>query len=218
METEIWIALISLGGLIWTSTVGYFLAHSRKQKAEVSSKDSKINQIRTEHAFERKAVNTFVNLQQWDTISSKIQTFCKTSSIDRFMILVAVNGLNDPRETTAIYQYREDTADFHSYVGVELDRDYVSRLAELKRNGILFVDTSELPSSLLRGIYLDEGVTHAIWYLIGTMENKETGQVAYKYCSFATSQEIITDETEHIIGNIVGELKKMMGNTSYSAC
>jgi len=217
MTTEIWVALISLGGVIWTTTVGLFLNRARKQKAEVSLLDEKIGRIRSEQGFERKAINTFVNLQLWDVVSARIQKFCEKSSIDRFLILVAVNGANDPRETTAIFQHRQDSTEFQSYVGIDLDRDYISRLAELKRDGHTVVRTAELPSCLIRDIYRAEGVQFAVWYLIGTMTNPETDQVAYKYCSFATHETSISEETARSINNIVGELKKLLGKTSYSA-
>lgn len=217
MSTEIWVALIGLGGIIWTTTVAFFLSRAKRQKDEINSKDARIDTLKNEQAFERKAINTFVNLQQWDTIAARIQSFCRDTSIDRFMILVAVNGASDPKETTAIYQHRQDSSEFQSYVGIDLDRDYISRLADLKKLGVISVRTADLPSCLIRDIYEAEGVQYALWYLIGTMVSHETGQVAYKYCSFATHEEIIDEKTQRSVANIVGELKKLMGKTSYRA-
>ena len=139
-----------------------------------------------------------------------MQTFCAESGIDRFLVLVCVNGLNDPKEVTAIYQYRVDTKDFRSYVNLPLDADYVARINQLKAHGSADITVSELPPSLIRDIYESEGVTHAYWYMIDTMESAVTDQVANKYCSFATHSEAVSEETLQKISNIVGELKKII--------
>lgn len=217
MISDVLVALIGLGGVIWTTTVGYFLTQAKKQKLQLSDKDKRISLLKKEAAFERESASTLVSLQEWDSVSSRIQNFCASSTISRFLILVAVNGANDPREATAIFQHRPDMRDFQSYVGIGLDRDYVMRLAELRREGHITIRTKDLPSCLLKSIYLTEGVQYAVWYLIGTMTSSDTDQVAYKYCSFATHESSISEDTARSINNIVGELKKLLGRTNYNA-
>ena len=203
MDIEVLIALIGLGGLIWSTTVGLWYAQYNKHKL-------KLQKLKDEQCFEKQSINTLVNLQEWDTLNAKVQTFCAESGINRFLVLVCVNGLSDPKEVTAIYQYRVDTKDFRSYVNLPLDADYVARINQLKAHGSADITVSELPPSLIRDIYESEGVTHAYWYMIDTMESAVTDQVAYKYCSFATHGEAVSEETLQKISNIVGELKKII--------
>lgn len=212
MSTDIWIALIGLGGIIWTSTVGYFLARLRRRNIETTTEISK---YKKEAKFERKAISTFVDLQKWDSINAKLQNFCAETGIDRFLILVAVNGATDPREVTAVYQYRPNSKDFTSYVGVQLDRDYVDKINYLKSNSSMDIDVNSLNNSLIKEIYHSEGVSYAVWHMLGTMPSPDTGQVAYKYCSFATHSGVISEETKKKINNLVGELKKIIAYQAY---
>lgn len=179
-----------------------------KQQKAVSQISKKLEAVETDFLFLNEALKPTVDLVAWGKVANKIQQFCRETSIDRFMILVCWNGQITPTKTTAIYQYRENPADFHSYIGVDLDKDYIERLVLLKYSGYHEFTVANEPDSVIKRIYEAEGIKHALWFPLQAVKSTVTSAYAFRYCSFATKANTsITPALRQRCQNLVWEIK-----------
>lgn len=186
MPVEIIVALIGLAGVIITalSTLYFRLAVRNRQ-------------YQRELRFRADVLSLKIEFYDWNEIQEELRRLMEDTPIDRFMILNAFNGLDDPRWTTAIYQIIEGEHQVVSYVHVELDEDYVERLKRVKRGTNVEISVDDLPESLLKSVYKSENVKHALWYPVRERKLEDSESVGISYCTFAShNDEPLTDEVK----------------------
>ena len=194
------IALLGLLGVMITAGVGYY---------QVSLERLKVDQAQLEMRFQRAALSFPEFVEDWTDLQHSILDLMATTGIDRFLILRAWNGYLEPRWTTAMFQMRTEGQQPVAYVHFELDRDYVSLLREISHDNFIIVKTEELPkTSVLKDLYLSEGVTAAVIANIVTMDGPIKGTKAQTYCSFATHHhDGLTDKEITACRVMIGRLK-----------
>lgn len=159
------VALIS----VWSK----FQADRRKEQAEL------------EMAFTKAALDFGQFVEEWGETHDELRKLLEETSVDRFLILRAWNGRFNPRWTTAVFQMRQGKQLPVSYVHIELDADYVSRLHEISARLTSYWLVDQMPDSEIKRIYQNEGVTAAMWALLDRRKGPQNSQ-AVTYCSFAT--------------------------------
>jgi len=181
---EIIVALIGLAGVIVTTLTTLFYRLTTKNR-----------QYKRELRFRADVLSLKIEFYDWNTIQEELRHLMNDTPIDRFMILNAFNGLDDPRWTTAIYQIIEGEHKVVSYVHVELDEDYVERLKRVKGGSNVEISVEDLPESLLKSVYKSENVKHALWFPIRERKLEDSESVGISYCTFAShTDEPISDE------------------------
>lgn len=175
MSVEIIVALIGLAGVIFSGVVSLLVKQYTKNR-----------QYEKEIRFRADVLTLKINLYDWNVIQNELAQLMETTEIDRFLILNAFNGKDDPRWTTAIYQLRGANSSLVNYVHVELDEDYISRLKRIKQGSPLDIVVNDLPESLIKSVYKAEEVNHSIWFHIRDKELDDSETVGISYCSFAT--------------------------------
>ena len=204
MDPTILTALIGCMGTIVVAIIGYY----SKRNTELLH-EAKEDQYERELKFQSDALSLKVEVKDWDLIAYELTALMRDSCVDRFLIFCAWNGKDRPKWTTAIYQFRSSDQQPVSYVHVELDADYIDRLAQAKTAGELHFNTEDIPQSLIKSVYKSEGVTEAVWYPIRQRQLEEGGSVALSYCSFATHNPEGLDENARVRCRMV--VNRLMG-------
>jgi len=143
--------------------------------------------------FRSESLALKVDMTAWSDITNELNDLFRTSSIDRFLILNAFNGYHDPRWTTAVYQVKATNDKITSYVHFGIDQHYVGLLKLVREAGYTRVNASTLPTSIIRSVYLTEGVLGSLWIFLNSKQNTN-GSVALTYCSFSSKTESIIDD------------------------
>ena len=166
-----------------------FIGYLRRAKHDV-------DKVTSEMGFQRAALSFEEFLLDWNEVNHDIQELFSKTSISRFVLLRAWNGLGEPRWTTAFFQMRETDQEPISYVHFELDDDYVSRLSLMKSRGVIHFTASQMPPSAIKSVYELEGIKSSAWFFLDRKELKGTESQSITYCSFAstTAEEISANE------------------------
>lgn len=178
MTPEVIIGIAGTVTAVVTSITAYINnRHKKRLNVKLIEKEKELEVHRD--TFD---VTTF--LQKWDSFYWDLQKLMHDTSLDRFLILRAWNGVLSPKYTTAVLQIRQGAQEPTSYVHVELDTDYVDKLMIVRQKGYYYFLVDELPDSLIKTIYLAERVTASFWYYIDYKQFAENTRITY--CSFAT--------------------------------
>jgi hypothetical protein len=179
--TEIITATIGAIATIVVALLG--LRATRKQKGRAEQAEREI-------VFQSAALDFDGFFGEWKDIHDELQHLCDTTCIDRFLVLRAFNGKAVPRWVNAVFQYREGAQKPVSYIHVALDEDYIERLRRITSGGSISFRVSDIPDSLIKGIYESEHVKSSAWFHIGTydLESSDTRMIAF--CSFATHEDV----------------------------
>lgn len=176
MDTEVIAAALTSASAVVVASISYL--SRRKSKRQLQRAES-------EMSFRRSAMNFTSFLKEWEETHHEIITLMEETSVDRFLILRAWNGVLEPRWTTAVMQIRQGAQKPISYVHLELDQDYVGRLRDMTLRRTCYYVVSQLPDSMLRSVYEAEGVTASMWAYIDEKDGPNKSK-ALTYCSFAT--------------------------------
>jgi len=142
-----------------------------------------------EMLFQRHALDFDGFFQEWGELQEELKTLCEETPIDRFLLLRAFNGVDNPEWTNAVYQFRHGDQHPFSYIHVSLDDDYASRLKQVCKSGFIHLTTKDMESGLMKDIYCNEGVTDALWFHIASYDMVDSGCRMIAYCSFSTHGE-----------------------------
>ncbi|MDP2346731.1 MAG: hypothetical protein Q8N34_03285 [Gammaproteobacteria bacterium] len=184
MPVEIVQSLIGALAVIVVAIIGYL----SKRNTEL-----KLANTRKELLFQHDALSLRIEAHAWHQINLELIALAKNTCIDRFIIFCGWNGSDEPRWTTAVYQYRHGDQSHVAYVHVETDYDYVQRLTKAKVAGELVFRTDDIQNSLIKQIYMAEEIKSAAWFHLDSRALSGTKSRAVRYCSFATHQNVDLD-------------------------
>lgn len=113
-----------------------------------------------------------------------------TTAVDRFLILKAENGKQQPRFATAIYEQHRDRPLFVAtlvYHKVRVDESYREMLRKAEAEDVYRMETASMPDSTLKSIYESEGVTHSHCHFLARYPLKsDPSRWVVLFCTFAT--------------------------------
>lgn len=161
----------------------------------------KIRKIAFSRQFERRA-------EVYEIMNKILQE----THAKRILVLKTTNGGGRPKSGSHIYAsvlYEDFNPPFHSvvdmYQRIRVDKDYVKMLQHISHEGRRNLLISDMPPSLLRSIYMREGVALSQVYYLS--ENN----TSFFYCSVATDEEgmswMASDEEQIVINLLVGRLR-----------
>jgi len=230
MTQETFSAILALGGVVYAASIGLLIAmmnlKKAHQKSELQLVTVEAEKLRIEtrlvqkrYEFIEEVTHPLVSLVYWQPVVDAINALMLSSAVDRVLLLTAINGIQRPTHTSAVWQIRLPSNDIVPYINQPIDDDYVDRLFLMKRSRFIRFKTVDLPNSaFIKGCYLEEGVTESVWVLLGTKANADTGQLAYKYVSFSTHDERgYTDEDVRRIQVVSAELKNTIRASGFSS-
>jgi len=115
------------------------------------------------------------------------------------MIFIAVNGIHDSKTTSAVYEYHSGESKPYQYIRFPIDDDYRDRLREMIKQGSISFKTKDIDSSLIKNVYMAEGVDESAWFHLETRVIGSEGAKAIAYASFATHNK---DDSAGINGEV----------------
>ena len=173
---KIVVAVIGMVGAVVVAIIG-------KLKFDVKKAEKYVEK---EFQIQRDALNFGRYLREWTFIQQELIALCDETCIDRFMIFIAVNGIHDSRTTSAVYEYHSGESKPYQYIRFPIDDDYRDRLREMIKQGSISFKTKDIDSSLIKNVYMAEGVDESAWFHLETRVIGSEGAKAIAYASFAT--------------------------------
>lgn len=168
---EIIVAIIGLLGIA-LSTVGVMLAKYWLDKRRRAWGEHK---------------NILADIARLNLIHREIDDIMSSTRTDRFLILRAENGMTDPKYATAVYvQHRNHPVP--TYFRLKVDDEYRKMLRDAESQGLVRLKVDAMPDSLLKNIYMGEGVKYSNCYFIARRD-AEDGKSVLTYCTLATHED-----------------------------
>jgi len=161
------------------------------------------------------AISLFIDLELISIISSKVDEIFHNTGVDRFLLLIALNGKESFNVVSVVYERHKIGSEaerieaIDRYNHVIIDADYKKILKDAEVNGVVLMDVDEMnQDSILYNIYRSEGVTASLVKLISRV-NLDSENSLLLYCSFATHDESkISKRDQSLVHTLYGGVKK----------
>lgn len=162
------IALISASAILIPGYLTYRV-QMRSLKESLRKKSAKVRELN----IKQKVVERILDLILISDLNNSVDEVFSETKADRFIIAIAMNGKLDFNTISVVYQqfqgqdeasagYRVDA--IRRYKNLKIDSHYHDLLKTTEREGVLEVDTVDMPEdSLLKVIYQTEGVRHVMF-------------------------------------------------------
>jgi hypothetical protein len=169
METEIIVALISSAAVIIAAFIAYKKNDKIKRlqidKEELQDSINQKNIIIKDREFKISTSDKILNFQAFNLIKDSVDRMFNQTKADRFLILIAVNGVRDFRMISVIFeqhkfsQYKVNA--IIRYRDVEIDDAYRQLLRDVEHFGSVDLITDEMEPQLLKDFYTIENVKYS---------------------------------------------------------
>ena len=160
--TTIVIAIIGLTSTLIPAYWGY------RVKKENNKKDKKIAELESqliETNIRTEVVDRLLDITLLSEIKTAVDVVFQETSADRYLILIALNGVTDFNMISVIFEQHKGVDKISAiarYRNLKIDDEYKSMLKKAERNGHVELEVSEMPDeSILKQIYMIEGVQHS---------------------------------------------------------
>jgi hypothetical protein len=199
MPPMIYENILTLVGVSITALCGVWVAYLQFRNKALGTINKKLEK-------EKKDLSNgiMVDLTSFNDIQNSVNLLFQKSSVDRFLILTAMNGKEDLRVCTAIYEQvsvNGETKSFLSlgatgrYINFVFDDHYKQMLKSIERYGKKEICKVEnMPNCDLKRIYDAEKVSEAYVYFLKRAKIDEDNDRIF-YCSYGT----------HVIGGFKGD-------------
>lgn len=137
--------------------------------------------------------STQSRIQRVINIYDEMHRVLAVTHAERFLVLRAHNGggvikPSGPLYASVLYQdYDKPFEDVkQKYQNFPVDKEYARMLLDIMQNKKVYYDTMDMPESVLKHIYINEGVRHVFIHYLG-QDRKNI-----YFCSVATSKKVLT--------------------------
>lgn len=189
---ELAVPIISAFSGIIIALVPAYLIHVREvKKHKLEIKD---------HELRSGVLDRILDIVLLNDLKVSAHNIFKKTKADRFLILIAINGKVDFRTVSVIFeQHKNSTSSaIASYKNLRVDMDYVNMLKKAEKESIVILDVDKMEPSLLKEIYLAEGVKHSrVRHLLRKPLDNENHCLIYS--SIATHEKLPFTEMEKIM-------------------
>lgn len=215
--------LITQIGAVAVALIAAFQAFQIERLRKAGKrKDGHIIQFRKHFT----AISLFIDLELISIISGKVDEVFYNTGIDRFLLLIAVNGKDSFNVVSVVYERhktgsgatRIDAIDRYSHVII--DADYKKMLKDAEIEGRVLMDVDMMNTdSILYNLYRAEGVTASIVKLISRVRVDNENSLLL-YCSFATHDESKISKRDELFvhtlyGGIQGAFNEYLEKMGY---
>ena len=209
------IAEVSLAAIaaIAATIAGYFKFRTHKDEVEAALAHDQLNltMAEREKKYHASGKDLIAYISFWNDLEREVGALLDSSPLDRFVILRGWNGIRAPTFTTAIYQYKSNSADYLKFDHVELDKDYTDRLRDTYQGPQAFSVKDLGDDILIKRIYNAEGILSSVWFYIISQEVEGVPERATVYCSFgSTSVEHLDATTLMRAELVVSKIRAIM--------
>lgn len=190
--TQIIVALVGMFGTLAGAVGAYFAVRNRN---EADRHKHRASQAESEIGLQRIAFDFTRYMHEWSILEAEVEWVLENTNIDRWLMLVAFNGIYDPRWVSDVVQKRSQGQMPTSFRHLDVDEHYGDMLRDIQRYGHTRIVVDDMPNGMLKNIYINEGVIDSFIEHIETREDIAEGAAAITICSYAThSANGLTDE------------------------
>ena len=153
------------------------------------------------------------NLQDLSKIYRIIEKMLDQSSANRVFIFKASNGGGVPKPGSEMFikllyaaTVKEDPGIYEKYNSIKVDGQFVEMLIDIQKNGQTLKKTEDMTNSLLKRIYLSEGVKYTEIYFL----TNNSHELYYCAISAIKEGEVFEEPTKKIAIELgINDLRKI---------
>lgn len=163
------------------------------------------------------ALSLLVDFELTSAVSYRVEQIFKNTSVDRFLLIIAVNGRESFSTVSAIFEKfkdvergrRVDAIDTYSHI--KIDAHYKDMLRNVESLGVVKIVTELMPEdSMLYNIYINEGVKAAHVYPVTRMRIDSKNDMLI-FCSYASRGVEISIKDSAYINMMHGGIQAAFG-------
>jgi len=186
------VLITQIGAIIVALIASYQAIRLERLRKESKRKDIQIR----ESSKNFSALSLLIDFELIGLISNRVDEIFENSCIDRFLLIIAVNGRDVFNVVSVVYERhksisgeparRIDINAVGRYTHVGIDSAYKQMLTDVEKRGKVLIETEFLSEdSLLYSIYKNEGVTSSLVCPVIRMALDDTNDMLL-FCSYAT--------------------------------
>lgn len=169
MKTEIIVALISAVAIIIVAYIAYKkdvrIRKLELEKISLRNTINKKNNIIQDRNFKISTSDKILSFESFNKIKNSVDRIFAKTKADRFLIMIAVNGITDFRVISVIFEQHKNTKyqvnAIIRYRDVEIDDAYKQLLKDVEFHGSIDLSINSMLPQLLRDFYTIENIKHA---------------------------------------------------------
>ena len=215
--------VIAIIGLTSTLIPAYWVHKEKKKNNEKDKKIAELESQLTEANVRTEVVDRLLDITLLSEIKTAVDVVFQETSADRYLILIALNGVTDFNMISVIFEQHKGVDKISAiarYRNLKIDDEYKSMLKKAERNGDIELEVSQMPDeSILKQIYMIEGVQHSkVTFLL--RKGIDSGNDVIVFSSLATHSEEPFSSRDKTIAStqndavIVPALKLMIESTN----
>lgn len=217
LATEIWVAVITcatgLAGIWYKFKLSTSLTPANNPELDAYKK--KLD-MEASAEFRSRVVNPSASIKTLNAAYLSCNELRETTLVSSVLILVAVNGANNPLVTSCVFDCRKQ-GEIFEYFEETIDPHYRNMVNNVFAAGYQHVSTEDVPGTLLSSLYSMENVKNSLMISLGTITAIRTGQKAYCFSSFRSDHKGPYDnETIKKIHNTNATLRLLMREAGYN--
>jgi len=201
--------ITQIGGIAVAIIAAWQTIRVEKVRKESKRKDVQLRESSRNLA----ALSLLVDFELTSAVSYKIEQVFEQTSIDRFLLIIAVNGRSDFSTVSVVFEKfkNRDTANridaIDAYSHVRIDHHYKELLKNVEALGLVKLVTDSMPEdSMLYSIYQNEGVKASHVYPVTRMKVDENNDMLL-FCSYAARGVMIGVKDSAFIRMIHGGIQ-----------
>jgi|GEM_PF-3120287 hypothetical protein len=203
-----------IGAVAVAMVAAYQAIRLERMRKESKRKDVQIK----ESSKNFSALSLLVDFELISTVYSRVDEVFRNTNIDRFLLIIAVNGRDVFNVVSVVYERhrgrideggrRVDINAIGRYSHIRIDSDYKDMLHSVETKGRVMVVTDQMTKdSMLYNIYDLEGVTAAAVYPVTRMRIDDHNDMLL-FCSYAThSPTLISRRDSSFIQTLHGGIQ-----------
>lgn len=212
VDKDVWVALVGLFSTIIATLFAYKQSIKlKKMELEASKKDN----IILDQQKNFSALSLLMDFELIDSIKKRVDLIFDKTNVDRFIILIAVNGKTDFNLVSVIYEQHKIETKINAvsqYGHVYIDDHYRRMIKEIEKNGSFYFETDRsYEVSYLNNIYLKENVKSSLIKFIQRVKIDENNDMIV-FCSLASRTGLMDESIKNHLhadwGNIHISFKK----------
>jgi len=209
--------ITQIGAVVIALIATYQAIRLEKMRKEGKRKDTAL----VESSRNFSALSLLVDFELISSISKRVDDVFHGTKVDRFLLLIAVNGKEAFNVVSVVYERHKSSPgriDLNAtgrYSHIQIDAAYKQMLQDVENKGSLLINTDDLPAdSLLRNIYETENVTASTICKLVRLPIDQTKDMLL-FCSYATHSNDKIPQKEHLfIRTMHGAMKSAFDDYS----
>jgi len=176
----------------------YYRAEVLVVKGEIEGIEEEVVVLKNELSFRDEALSFPLEPWQFMQLEMLLDRVMQKGSgeIDRFFVLKAFNGVDEPKWTTAILSIVDGKYVKYDYVRFPLDDHYKDLLKRIRAGENVLLDVDQMVRSALKTVYQSEEIVSSLISHVIDILLSDQRTVSITYASFASHNYVLSETVQ----------------------